>query len=347
MIVRSIVFGALMAAGRGHGVSSGVPWVSQVVSRASSPESSSPPGDSITLSTPTGTLFGTLELPSTRGPYPVVLIISGSGPTDRDGNSPPALSPPNNSLRLLAEALAAHGMASVRYDKRGVGASRPAASGGEEALRFDTYVNDAAAWVRRLRRDRRFRQVVVAGHSEGALVGILAARGVPVDGVISLEGAGRPAADELREQLAARMPAVAAQAETYLVALSKGETVDSVPPELTILFRPSVQPYMISWFRYDPGAEIAHLSVPVLVVQGTSDIQVPVTDAAILTRAAPKARLLTVDGMNHLLKIVPADDEGQARAYTDATIPVAPQVIDGMTDFIRGLRPTSPSKRRK
>jgi predicted alpha/beta hydrolase len=123
------------------------------------------------ITTSTGTLYGTQIIPTSNVPEPVVLIIAGSGPTDRDGNNP--LGGPNNSLKLLAEGLAGHGIASIRYDKRGIGESS-AAGTKEVDLRFDTYVEDAALWIQQLQADSRFSSVTVIGHSEGSLIGMLA-----------------------------------------------------------------------------------------------------------------------------------------------------------------------------
>ena len=102
-----------------------------------------PARDTITLDTPTGAIAGTLLIPSGNGPFALVVIIAGSGPTDRDGNSP-LLPGANNSLKLLAEGLADRGVASLRYDKRGVAASAKAMVS-EADLRFNTYADDAAA----------------------------------------------------------------------------------------------------------------------------------------------------------------------------------------------------------
>src|SRR5579859_7330981 len=99
----------------------------------------------VQLKTPSGTIYGTLLVPSAPKRMPVVLLIAGSGPTDRNGNSA-MLPAPNNSLKMLAEALAARNIASLRYDKRGIGESK-AAMTAEKDLRFDTYVDDAVAWV--------------------------------------------------------------------------------------------------------------------------------------------------------------------------------------------------------
>jgi hypothetical protein len=156
--------------------------------------------ESITLETSTGTLFGTLERPQTRLPVPVVLIIAGSGPTDRDGNSP-LLKGANNSLKLLAAALAAHGIASVRYDKRGIGetgkamqlaAEKAKTMLREEDLSFETYIDDAVGWGKQLRADRRFSSITVLGHSEGSLIGMVAAQKMGARAYVSIAGAGRP-----------------------------------------------------------------------------------------------------------------------------------------------------------
>ena len=239
------------------------------------------------LETPTGTLFGTLELPEGAAPYPVALLIAGSGPTDRNGNSA-LLAGHNNSLKMLAEALAARGIASLRYDKRGIGDSAKAATD-ESALRFETYIADAVLWAKQLQGDARFSRLTIIGHSEGALIGAVAAREVGARAFVSLAGVGRPAPDVLLGQLRASLPPDLMQrAEEIIRDLRAGTTVETVPAELQVLFRPSVQPYLISWFRYDPATEIKKLEMPVLIAQGTTDIQVSVEDAK---RPSPPAPL--------------------------------------------------------
>src|SRR5713226_8728271 len=155
--------------------------------------------DEVTLQTPTGTLYGTLLVPPSRAALPVVLIIAGSGPTDRDGNSI-GLPGPNNSLKMLAEALQARGIDTLRYDRRGVGASSGAIMSERDST-FDIQIDDAMRWLQQLRSDPRFSIVSVAGHSQGSLTGIMAAERVQVDRVISIDGAGRPAGDLILGQL--------------------------------------------------------------------------------------------------------------------------------------------------
>lgn len=286
----------------------------------------------IALKTATGTLAGTLSLPAKGSAIPVVLLIAGSGPTDRDGNSP-TLPGKNDALKLLANALAARGIASVRYDKRGIGVSAPAMTA-EKDLRFDTYVDDAAGWVKLLHANKRFTKIIIAGHSEGALLGAIAAERGNVAAYVSLEGAGRPAYTVLREQLRpALAPASLVQADAILAQLRAGNLyTGDVPAGLEGLFRPSVQPYLISWFKYDPAVEVAKLRIPVTIVQGTADVQVTMEDAEALKSASPSAKLVVVAGMDHVLKYAPDTSSKDAilAAYSNPNLPVAPQVIDAV-----------------
>ena len=292
----------------------------------------------VAIDAPGGKLHGTLELPSAgRAPYPVVLIIAGSGPTDRNGNSS-ALPGANNSLKYLAEGLAAEGIASLRFDKRGVAESVMAAKS-EADLRFDTYIEDAVLWGRRLRADGRFSALVVAGHSEGSLIGAVAARQLGADAFVSIAGAGRRidlvVLDQLKPQLS---PELYARSETILKSLVEGKTVPDAPQELAMLFRPSVQPYIISWLKYDPAKEVAGLGVPVLISQGTHDIQARPEDAKALAAAKPDARLVLVEGMNHVLKMTPAGAKQQAASYSDPALPVAPKFLAEVVAFVRGVK---------
>src|SRR5687767_12903500 len=302
----------------------GVARAQGVTSPAPTPPAAGPRADTVTLATPTGVLHGTLLLPQRSAErVPVVLLHSGSGPTDRDGNSP-LLSGANNSLKLLAEGLATLGIGSVRFDKRGIAASR-AAGAREEDLRFDTLIDDAVGWIRLLRADPRFSTVTVIGHSEGSLIGMVAARRGEADAFVSIAGSGRPAQDVIREQLGQQLsPTMMAGAARGLDALAAGRFADSMPPGLESLLRRSVQPYLMSWFRYDPAKEIAALPVPVLIVQGTTDLQVSVADARLLAAAVPNAKLMLVDGMNHVLKLASGDRAAQMRSYGDPSLPVAP-----------------------
>ena len=330
--------GAAMPAGAQQGATKPPPAPASKSAPVAASEQQAHAGEDVVLETPAGKLYGTLELPvNARAPYPVVLIISGSGPTDHDGNTP-LIPGSNNSLKYLAEGLAAQGIASLRYDKRGVARSVGAATS-EAELRFDTYINDAVLWGRQLRGDKRFSALVVAGHSEGALIGMVAAQALNADGYISIAGAGRPADQIITEQLKGQFsPELLSKSEAIIESLKEGKTVADVPNELAVLYRPSVQPYVISWFKYDPTREIAKLGVPVLITQGAHDLQVSVEDAKLLAAAKPTARLLIVEEMNHVLKNVPADPKQQAGSYSDPSLPVAPKLIAEMAGFVKGIK---------
>jgi pimeloyl-ACP methyl ester carboxylesterase len=286
----------------------------------------------IVLNTQTGKIDGTLLLPENKKDLAVALIIAGSGPTDRDGNNPYMK---NNSLKMLAEGLAGQGIASLRYDKRGVAKSKDAAVK-EIDLRFENYVADAEEWISLLKKDKRFKKVIVIGHSEGSLIGMIASKKAGADKFVSIAGAGMPAGDIIREQLKSQPLMVTEAALPILDSLEQGKTVKEVPQMLASLFRPSVQPYIISWFKYDPRKEIAKLSIPVLIVQGTTDIQVSVKDAENLKKAEPKAELKIIEGMNHILKEAEADRTKNIQTYSQPDLPLQKDLITIITGFIKG-----------
>jgi hypothetical protein len=294
-------------------------------------------GTPITLKTPTGDIQGSLLLPANvPAKCPVVLIIAGSGPTDRDGNNP-GIPGANNCYRLVTQGLAANGIASLRYDKRGIAASK-AALKSEADIRFEDYINDAVAWVNLLRFDPRFGKITVLGHSEGSLIGMVAANQAHADGYISIAGAGRPAADIIREQLAKSSPQVLPEAESILKSLESGQTVANVNPDLQQLFHASVQPYLISWFKYDPALEITKLKIPVLIVQGSTDLQVGVKDAELLHQAKPDAQFKMIDGMNHVMKVAPAERAANIAAYSNPNLPLAPGLMEGIIAFTNAIK---------
>lgn len=285
------------------------------------------------LETKTGRIRGTIVVPDVKGPVPVVLLIAGSGPTDRDGNNPFMK---NNALKMIAEELLKNNIASLRYDKRGIAESKDAGPD-EKDLRFDNYVDDAAAWIKLLKADKRFSKVIVAGHSEGSLVGMIAAKNAGADAFISIAGAGRPADLILKEQLKAQPEAVTSLCYPIIDSLGKGKTVDSVPQQLYMIFRPSVQPYMISWFRRDPREEIKKLEIPILILQGSTDMQVSEEDAKALFNANNRAEYHLIKGMNHVLKEAEADQQKNLATYSDTSLPVKPELLLDITGFIGQL----------
>ncbi len=289
--------------------------------------------EDITLNTPTGDIHGKLMLPTAATPCPVVIIIAGSGPTDMDGNNAGMT---NNSLLYLARELAANGIASVRYDKRGIGKSAAAGSR-EEDLRFDHYINDAAAWADKLGNDARFNKIVIAGHSEGSLIGMVAAnRSKTVDAYVSIAGCGSPAYEILEKQLQGQPMQIQQESAVICKELREGRTVEEIPFYFSALYRRSVQPYLISWFAYDPAVEIARLNIPVLIIQGDKDIQVGTEEAAKLYAAQPSASMHIINDMNHVLKhCTTMQQMAQLATYKDADLPIKPELVPLIVEFIK------------
>ena len=286
-----------------------------------------------------GWLHGTRLVPEGSRRVPVIILLAGSGPTDRNGNGG-GVTP--NTLRLLAEGLAQRGVATLSYDRRGIGASA-AVQPREQDYRFSMLVDDARAWVRQVRTDARFGPLVLGGHSEGSLVAILAAQASPVDAVVTLAGPGRPHWQVIRDQLRRNIPptqaATLVRAESLLVRLAKGEVPDSTPAELAPLFRPSVLPYLASFYPFDPAAELRRLRRPALVAQGTTDLQVEDAEAEMLAGSTPGVRVLHVPGMNHALKAATGGRLQQYATYMNPRLPVVPMLLDSLAAFVCRLPP--------
>ena len=282
----------------------------------------------VILETKTGQIFGTLTTPKKFSKIPIALIIAGSGPTDRDGNGPMLKS---NAYKKLAYGLAENNIASIRYDKRGVAESK-AALKNESDIRFDDYVNDAKEWIQLLKKDKRFSKIIVIGHSEGSLIGMLASSNA--DKFISIAGAGQTIDKTLKEQLSAQPKEFLELSNPIIDSLKQGKTVAKVDPKVEMLFRLSVQPYLISWMKYDPQKEIQKLNIPILIVQGTNDIQVTVDDAIRLSKANPKSKLALIDKMNHIFVTVEGDRQANIATYSNSSIPLAEGLVKKITGFI-------------
>ena len=262
------------------------------------------------------------------------IIIPGSGPTDRDGNGPLGIN--NGFLKQLAHGLVRHGIATVRIDKRGIAESRPAGLN-EAELTLDTYITDVRDWARLAMEQTGASCVWLIGHSEGALVAQSAAEGAqtPICGQILLSPAGRPAGVVIREQVNAQLPdALKADFENAMSELEAGRRVENPHLALQTFFRPSVQPYLISWLKRDPAELAARYSGPIFIGQGTTDIQTTLTDAEALHSAQPRAELKLWEGINHILTEAPADRAANIATYSNPDTKLAPQVVQDVADFI-------------
>ncbi|MCV6622218.1 MAG: lysophospholipase [Cellvibrionaceae bacterium] len=284
----------------------------------------------VRIDTGTGILEGTLL--EAKGSQKVALIIAGSGATDRNGNNPILK---NNSLKMLAEGLHNAGISSLRYDKRGVGRSIAAAVA-ESDLRFEHYVNDAKLWIDYLASNKQFSEITVMGHSEGSLIGMLAFQQSKADMFVSIAGPGEPIDKVLRKQFSGQAIAIQEESTHIMNELLKGKTIESVSSILMPSFRPSVQPYLISWFKYSPKEELSKLKKPILIVQGTTDLQIKVEQAEALKSTSPHARLVIIKGMNHVLKEAPANIQENLKTYSEPKLAIKPELIEAISTFVNG-----------
>lgn len=290
----------------------------------------------VAMKTDSGTLKGSIEEVG-ESKSSIVFIHPGSGPTDRDGNSS-ALPGKNNSLKYLAEALKQEKIPSLRIDKRGIGASAPAGMA-EKDLRFETYITDTMSWVKWLKQ-RGYQNVIVLGHSEGSTIGMVAAQDEEVAAYVSIAGPARSADQVLLEQLRPKLtahPTLLKQCEETISQLKQGKQVAPTPPGLDSLFRASVQPYMISWFKYDPSIEITKVNKPILILQGNTDRQIPVSAAKQLHTKAPTSKLVVIEGMNHVLKDAKGSISEQLPSYSDPKLPINGKLTKALVTFFKEL----------
>jgi pimeloyl-ACP methyl ester carboxylesterase len=280
-----------------------------------------------------GKVYGSLVVPQTDYNIPLVIFISGSGPTDRDGNQ---AAMENDCFKLLARALADNEIANLRFDKRGIGASSELTMAMED-MRFEHFVNDISLWIKKYKKDSRFSKIIVMGHSLGSLMGMVASRQNPPDAFISLAGPGRSIDESIFMQLKKQSPFIANGAKPILDSLKAGLKVKEVHPFLQGILPPHLHDYIASVMQYNPAEELAKLDIPTFIIQGQHDIQVTEEDYNLLLKAAPQSEYMLIDSMNHILKNAPADRMGNLAIYNNPDAPINKELIKGITNFVLQL----------
>lgn len=272
---------------------------------------------------------GTLLIPSTEDKISLVIIIAGSGPTDRNGNQ---MMMKNNSLKFLAEGLYGENIASFRYDKRIIRIMKMGQID-EKKINFNHFIEDAVAVLAHFREDSRFSKLYIIGHSQGALVGMVAAQS-GADGFISLAGPGQTIDKVVVDQLALQAPGLQENARASFDDLRANGVAQNYSPALASIFRPAIQPFMYSWMQHDPKVEIAKLDMPVLIVNGDNDLQVQVAEAEMLQKAKPEAQLKIIENMNHVFKEIKGGDIENSKSYNEYATPISPKLIEVISAFI-------------
>ena len=275
---------------------------------------------------------GTLTLPENTENPSLVIFIQGSGPTNRDGNQPMMK---NDGVKKIAHELAENGIASFRYDKRIFKMDKLRIR--EADLRFEDFVTDLNSVVDHFTKTNKFQKIILAGHSEGSLIGILSAQSRDIAAFISLAGAGRSIDEIIVEQLAKQSADLSANARTAFNEIKEKGSTSNYSPYLESILRPSVQPYIKSWMKFDPAAELAKLDIPVLIVNGSFDLQVDVTDASLLQNAAPGSQLVIPEKMNHIFRKIEGESLENTKAYNEPSRPLHPELIPAIVDFINSI----------
>jgi len=270
---------------------------------------------------------GTLLIPENLESPPLVILIAGSGPTDRDGNQSFMK---NDMLKKLAEELTKNGLATFRYDKRVVKQLKTRTF--DKNIRFDDFVNDAKSVVSYFK--PTFSSIIIAGHSQGSLVGLLAAE-AEVEGFISLAGAGKPIDQIILEQITKTAPFFKEDTKRVLEVLKNGETTTDFPPALASMFNLEIQPFMSNWMQYKPHELIENLEIPVLIINGTKDLQVSTKEAQLLKEHKIDAELIIIENMNHLLFEINGDDLVNTKSYNEMHHQIVPEVIKSIVRFIK------------
>ena len=286
-----------------------------------------------------GSISATIDMPEGEAST-AVLVVAGSGPTDRYGNSAGGLN--TYSYKMLGEGLVKEGFAVMRYDKRAIGLSAYPAEK-IPALLLDDYIDDARHCVEFLHAEG-FERVIVAGHSEGGLIALVlaSAEDTQVDGVVLLCAAGYPMDEilnfQLSQQLVPAYMGLMMRSTNIIRSLKQGKSVpvEEIPAELMSLFHPSVQPFLINSMQYDPVAYAKQVKCPVLIVSGGRDIQVAPSNGERLAEAMPEAELVVFDNMTHVLKDADTSDrvEQLLSVYSNANIAITEGLVPVIVEFI-------------
>lgn len=272
---------------------------------------------------------GTLLAPNNITKPDLAILIAGSGPTDRDGNQNFLK---NNSLKKLAINLTKNKIATYRYDKRIV--KQLKSNNIDKDIMFDDFVTDAKSVIDYFKNSQNFNKIYVIGHSQGSLVGMLAAKD-RADGFISLAGAGQSIDQVIIEQVNKTAPNFTEDTKRVFETLKQGKTTTDYPMALSSIFNIEIQKFMINWMQYNPTEVIKSLEMPVLVVNGTKDLQVSENEAKLLKEANKEATLKIIENMNHVLVTIEGDDLENSKSYAETQRPIAEGLIEVITDFIK------------
>ncbi|HWR12081.1 MAG TPA: alpha/beta hydrolase [Rectinemataceae bacterium] len=292
---------------------------------------------SLSIVTEDGSIPGTLLVPDSNQQSPLVLLLAGAGTTDRNGNN---YNVPGKSdcLAMLAKSLAAKGVATYRYDKRGSGEAYMLESWGATTS-LNKHISDALQALRLLCGMDGFSRIVVSGMNEGAWTGaaainLLAKEGLFVDGLLVLDSSGREPLDDLRASLDELDEATRAEAEAIVEAILAGKPFPPPSGGLADFFASSRVEWLGSWLKFSPAAEMARVKAPIIFVYGSADLQVPRAAFEKLLAARPEAAARVIPSMNYALKRVKTEEENYD-SFTNPDYPLSEALVDLAAAFAK------------
>src|SRR5690554_97408 len=272
---------------------------------------------------------GTLLTPTETKNPSLAIIIGDSGPTDKNGNQN---FQKNNIIKKLAEDLAKNGIAAFRYDKRIVKQIRKGRV--DKNISFNNFIEDATSIVSYFSKTNTFKNIYIIGHGQGSLIGLVASK-ENVAGFISIGGSAKPIDQVILDQVKQTVPGLLNESEDTFNILRKNKTTINYPSALESIFSIDNQPFMSSWMQYHPQEQIAQLTIPTLIINGTKDLQVPIEEAQLLKEASQKGSLLLIENMNHVMFHIEGDDLENSKSYNESFRKISPELIPAVLEFIK------------
>ncbi len=299
------------------------------------PKVSNPNEQTYKIKTASSTIEGVLRVPKTSisagtAQNTLVFIVPDASGTDRDGNMGDGIKAA--PYRHLSENLAANGIATFRYDKRGVGNST--FEGENKPIVFEDFIGDAQKCLDSLRASGKFSKIIVAGHGEGALVGMILAQRTPFDGFVSLAASAKRIDSFMVDQVRRGSPELAYALRVVYDKWEKNEPVDSFPKAIKDYIHPALKPFVIDMMRFMPTVEIAKVRVPTLIIHGKTDVSVPFASGVRLSKAKPDAQFYLHESMNHVLKDGDLNLLDTKKVNENPNLPLSTGLVSTIVNFI-------------
>ncbi|WP_445756497.1 alpha/beta hydrolase family protein [Polaribacter sp.] len=268
---------------------------------------------------------GVIQLPGTLtytyDKSPLIIWVHGSGGVDRNGS-------PANYIQQFRKAVNQENIAFFSYDKR---TANPKNAAFLNDILIEDFLSDLEIVMAHFKNDARFTSIILAGHSQGSSLAMLASKNA--DQYISIAGAGETIDKTIVKQITNQSKELGVLTEKYFKELKETGSIKEVDPNLLSLFSPQNQPFFSSWVALNPIDEIKKVTIPTLIIQGDKDIQVQILDAQSLHKAKPNATFVIVKNMNHVLKII-EKEEDNLKSYITDSFPISETLIKEIIHFI-------------